>query len=120
MIIGFLVGGMLTRMRVDKMQSYYTEMGFNREFIRLLEPTPKQREAIIPILKKYGELNHELMLDFRSNQKELFFEFKNELGEHLNDIQMKKLNRIWDKRKHHFQNSKNNRSRKNKRKPPPN
>ena len=120
MVIGFLVGGMLTRMRVIEMQSYYTQMGFNREFVRLLQPSPEQQDNIIPILKKYGELNHNLMLDFRANQKELFIEFKDELNNHLDDKQMQRLNNMWDKRKSRFQNIKNNHSRKGRRSTAPN
>jgi|AntAceMinimDraft_2_1070361.scaffolds.fasta_scaffold00472_17 hypothetical protein len=120
MIIGFLVGGRITSTRVERMQNYYTDMGFHREFMNILRPTPEQRDEIIPILKKYASYNCDLMSDFREGQKELFFDLKDELEKYLNDDQIKRLDHVWEMKKQRFQNTSPNHPRKGRKKPSPN
>ncbi|MBC8321789.1 MAG: hypothetical protein H8E34_13820 [Bacteroidetes bacterium] len=91
------------------MKSYYTDMGFDRELINIIRPTPEQRKKIAPILKKHATLNREMMEDFHEGQVELFLELKEELAEYLDDTQINQLDRKLDNRKHRFQNQKNNR-----------
>lgn len=112
MAIGFLISGRLTSTKVEKIKSYYTDKGFNREFMGILRPTPEQRDELIPILRKHAALNRELMMGFREGQKELFFNLKDELKEHLDDDQMKRLDLVWEKRKQRFKNAKPNHPRK--------
>lgn len=109
MVVGFLISGRITSTRVDKMKSYYTDMGFDRELINIIRPTPEQRKKIAPILKKHATLNREMMEDFHEGQVELFLELKEELAEYLDDTQINQLDRKLDNRKHRFQNQKNNR-----------
>jgi len=118
MIIGFLISGRMISTRVDQMRNYYTDNGFNREFIRIIQPSPEQRDEIMPILRKYAGINREHMLDFHEGQRELFFELKDELDTHLTDEQIQKLNHVWERRKEHFQNTKS--PRKGRRRPAPN
>ena len=118
MIIGFLISGRMISTRVDQMRNYYTDNGFNREFIRIIQPSPEQRDEIMPILRKYAGFNREHMLDFHEGQRELFFELKDELDTHLTDEQIQKLNYVWERRKAHFQNNKP--QRKGRRRPGPN
>ena len=118
MVIGFLISGRMTSTRVERMKNYYTDIGFNREFMSILRPSPEQREEIIPILRRYAGYNRELMGDFRAGQKELFFELKDELGEYLDEDQIERLNNVWERRKQRFQNKKSDHPRKGRRRLP--
>lgn len=120
MIIGFLVSGRITKTRVDEMKSYYTNIGFNRQFMSIIKPTPEQREVIKPILEKYADYNRDLMIENREGQKELFFNLKNELETHLTEEQINRLNNIWERRKHHYQKNKTDQQRRERNKPPSN
>ena len=44
MVIGFLISGRMTSTRVERMKNYYTDIGFNREFMSILRPS-KRRES---------------------------------------------------------------------------
>lgn len=118
MVIGFLISGRMIHTRVERMNNYYTDMGFNREFMSILRPTPEQRDEIMPILRKHAGLNRELMSDFREGQKELFLELKDELGEYLDEDQKERLDHVWEKRKQHFRDPKPNHPRKGRRRIP--
>ena len=118
MVVGFLISGRITSTRVDKMKNYYTDTGFNREFMNILRPSPEQRDEIIPILRKYAGYNRALMADFREGQKDLFFDLRSELGEYLDDDQLKRLDHVWEKRKPRFQNTNSDHPRKGKRRLP--
>lgn len=102
MIIGFLVGGRITSNRINKMRSYYTNKGFNRQIIKIIKPTPEQRPFIIPILKKYAAINHQLLTDFREGQIDTFIDLKNELETYLNENQIARLNTALEKRNKRF------------------
>ncbi len=115
MIIGFLIGGRITSTRIEKMRSYYTNQGFNREFMRIIEPTPEQRDIIIPILRKHAVLNRELMINFHEGQEELYINLINDLKTHLDDEQVKRLNHVLERRKSKFHNTTPNHSRKDRR-----
>lgn len=118
MVIGFLISGRMIHTRVERMNDFYTDMGFNREFMSILSPTPEQRDEIIPILRKHAELNRDLMVDFREGQKELFLELKDELGEYLDDDQKERLDHVWKKRKQRYREPKPNNTRKGRRRIP--
>ena len=88
----------MTRAKIKRWKSVNTEQGFKREFIRVLSPTPEQMEEIKPILKKYSDLNRELMGDHRSEQKDLFLELQQELKPYLTEEQIERMERIKKKR----------------------
>jgi len=116
MIIGFLVGGRITSKRIDRMRNYYTNQGFNRELMRIIEPTPEQRNIIIPILRKHAILNHEVVIDFHKSQEKLYTVLINDLKAHLDKEQLNRLSFILEKRKKRFQNTTPNHTRKDRRK----
>jgi Spy/CpxP family protein refolding chaperone len=100
-VIGFLTNGRLVKSRIDRMQSFYTEKGANRAFMRVLDPTPEQMEQIRPILQQHARQNKELLKHHRSEQQALFLELENELRPLLTDEQMEKLEELkhrWQER----------------------
>lgn len=100
-VIGFLTNGRLVKFRMDRMQSFYTEQGANRAFMRVLDPTPEQMEQIRPILQRHAQQNRELLDHHRSEQRLLFQELEDELRPILTEEQMEKLEllkRRWDQR----------------------
>jgi hypothetical protein len=105
MVIGFLIGGRITSTRVENMRNYYTNQGFNREFMRIIEPTPGQRDVIIPILRKHAVLNRELMINFHEGQKEHYIDLINDLKKHLDKDQINRLNHVLERRKNKFHNT---------------
>ena len=115
MIIGFLIGGRITSTRIENMRSYYTNQGFNREFVRIIEPTPEQRDVILPILRKHAVLNRELMINFHESQEDLYIDLINDLKTHLDEEQVKRLNHVLERRKTKFHNNTPNHSRKDRR-----
>ena len=46
MVIGFLISGRITSTRVERMRNHYTEIGFNREFMKIINPSSDQREFL--------------------------------------------------------------------------
>jgi len=101
-VIGFLVNGRLTRARIEKMRNAFTEQGFDREFMRVLHPTPEQMEQLKPILKKYADLHRDLMADYRNNQHDLFIELRKEIDPYLTDEQKERLDNIRNRWRQHF------------------
>ncbi len=116
MIIGFLIGGRITSTRIEKMRSYYTNQGFNREFISIIKPTPEQRDVIMPVLRKHAVLNRELMIDFHKGQENLYIDLVNELKVHLDEEQINRLDLVLEKRKRRYHNTPPNHQRNDRRK----
>ncbi len=103
-IIGFLLGGRITSTKVERINSYYTNQGFNREFMRIIKPTPEQRTIIMPILKKYAKQNHKILVDFHKGQENIFLDLKNEIDVHLNQEQISRLDTVFEQRDRRFRN----------------
>jgi hypothetical protein len=116
MVIGFLIGGRITSSRVENMRSYFTNQGFNSEFMRIIKPTPEQRDIIIPILEKHAVQNRELMINFHKGQKDLLVNLKTELDSHLGDEQIDRLNHVLENRNKRFRKAPTNNPRKDRRK----
>lgn len=101
MILGFLINGRLVNRRVDRLQEYFTERGFGREFMMVLNPTPEQMEKIRPILKNYALKNHKNMMQYREGQAQLMINLQKDLKPYLNPDQIKRLSELrnrWDRR----------------------
>jgi len=101
LFLGFLINGRLVKVRVDKLQSYYTEQGFRYEFMRMLDPTPAQMDEIRPILMNYAQKNRENMMSYRTRQQELMTNLQKDLLPYLHKDQIERMNRMrtrWDRR----------------------
>lgn len=89
--MGFLISGRMTKSRIDRMHSYYTEQGFHREFVRRLDLSSEQLESLQPILQKYAEQNRELLDTHRKHQAESFENLKTEIKPFLTPEQIKRM-----------------------------
>lgn len=101
MILGFLINGRLVNRRVDRLQEYFTERGFGREFMMVLDPTPEQMEKIRPILRNYALQNHKNMTQYREGQAQLMKDLQKDLKPYLNPDQIRRLSELrnrWDRR----------------------
>ena len=101
MILGFLINGRLVNRRVDRLQEYFTERGFGREFMMVLHPTPAQMDKIRPILRNYALQNHKNMMQYREGQAQLMKNLQNDLKPYLTPEQIKRLTELrnrWDRR----------------------
>ncbi len=100
-VLGFLINGRIVHRRVDRIQEYFTEQGFGREFMMVLDPTPEQMKKIRPILRNYALQNHKNMMQYRSGQAELMVNLQKDLKPYLNPDQISRLNDLknrWDRR----------------------
>ena len=91
MLIGILICGRFTKVRLDKMKSFYTERGFKQQFIHTVKPTKEQMKQLAPLFKENFEKNRELMMNFRKGKQEIYKNFKEEASEILTPEQMKRL-----------------------------
>lgn len=98
-VIGFLVNGRVTKYKIRKMRTEYTDKGFNRAFMRTLHPTPEQMEQLEPILQKYAGKHRELMESMREDQEEIFNDFRLDVMPYLTEEQIRRLDRMHQKRK---------------------
>jgi len=101
MVLGFLISGRIINKRVDRLQEYFTEQGFGREFMMVLDPTPEQMEKIRPILRNYALQNHKNMMQYRSGQAQLMMDLQKDMKPYLNPDQISRLNDLknrWDRR----------------------
>lgn len=109
-IIGFLISGRFTKVRLDKMKQNFTEQGMNRHMMKVLQPSPEQLEQIRPIFDKYGEMRREQLFEHHQLQQEIFQEFEQELKPHLNKEQIERLQEMKDGSRDRFPGM-NNRNR---------
>jgi hypothetical protein len=105
-IIGFLVNGRVTRHKIKKMRSEFTGQGFNRQFMRVLKPSPEQMEQLKPILKDYAQKHRETIESLHGEQEELFQGFKSEVEPYLTEEQIQRLEKMHKKRKGKFDHKK--------------
>lgn len=101
MILGFLINGRLVHQRVDRMRNYFTQQGFGREFMMVLDPTPAQMEKIRPVLRNYAMKNHKNMIQYREGQAKLMMNLQKDLKPYLNPDQIRRLDGLrnrWDRR----------------------
>ncbi len=94
MLIGILICGRFTKMKLDNMKSFYTERGFKKQFIRFVQPTEEQLKQLEPIFKENLAKNRQLIRQFKKERQELYMEFKEEAAKILTPEQMKKLDQL--------------------------
>ncbi len=93
-VIGFLVSGRLTRMRIENMRQDFARQGMDYRFMRTLKPSPEQLEDIRPIFDKYNEIRREQFEEHLQKQRKIFGEFESELRPYLSPRQLDKMERI--------------------------
>jgi len=109
-IIGFLISGRFTKLRLDNMKLNFTEQGMNRHMMKVLQPSPEQLDEISPIFDKYGEIRREQLFEHHQVQQKIFKDFEEELIPYLNDDQIKRLKEMKEGGRDRFPGM-NNRNR---------
>jgi hypothetical protein len=95
LIIGFALG-MLTSAQIrnahiKKYRSFTTQDGFAYWTIHLINPTPEQKEKILPVIRKYAAKNMELRKEYRGAFISLMKDYKKELYPLLTKEQINRL-----------------------------
>ena len=90
-IIGILICGRFTKMKIEKYKNFYTAKGFRKEFIRTVKPTPEQLKQLQPVFKENAEKNKELFRKFREDKQEIYKDFRNKVEKILTPEQIKRL-----------------------------
>ncbi len=98
LLIGFAIG-MLTAVQIrnahmKKFRSYATREGFSYWTLHVINPTPQQREQLLPVIKRYANENITLRKKYRNDFINLMKEFKNELYPLLTQEQKDRLERM--------------------------
>ncbi len=103
-VIGFLTNGRITMLKIHRMQSFFTERGFDRTLIRVIKPLPEQMENIKPILQKYARKNRQRIWQMHEGQRASFDSLKREIAPFLYKQQLKRLERFRNHRINGFFN----------------
>lgn len=93
-IIGFLVSGRFTAVRMDNMRTNFTDQGMYRHIFQAINPDAKQMKDIKPIFDKYSEIRKNQLYDHYENQRLMFKDFELELTPYLNQNQIERLHRM--------------------------
>lgn len=96
-VIGFLINGRLSQLRIDNMRQNYAQKGMDYRFLRALDPTDEQMKILRPIFDKYNNIRMENLEKHWKNQKDIFDDFEEELKPHLTIEQINRLNRVKQK-----------------------
>ena len=94
LLIGILICGRFTKIKLDRMKSFYTEKGFRNQFMRTVKPTREQMEQLAPLFKENMKKNRELMVQFRQERQELYKEFREATKKILTPEQLQQLDKL--------------------------
>jgi len=95
LIIGFVLG-MLTSVQIrhaqlKKFRSFASQEGFGRWTLHVVNPTPEQKQQLMPVIKKYAEKNLELRWKYKKDFLDLMKDYKKELYPLLTPEQIQRL-----------------------------
>ena len=98
LIIGFALG-MLTSAQIrnahlKKYRSFSSTERFIYGTLHVIDPTPEQKEEIMPVIKKYASENNALREKYRDDFIALMKDFKKELYPYLTDVQKERMDNI--------------------------
>ena len=93
-IIGVLVSGRIMQSKVTNYKNFYTEQGFNRQIMRVIKPTDKQKELLKPIFLNQARKNQSLFKECQQRHHELMEGFRAELKNYLTSEQMQRLDHM--------------------------
>ena len=103
-IIGFLINGRLTSMRMDNMRQIFIERGMEKQLMNTINPSQEQMEKIRPIFDDFEEKRSQQLFEHRDEQRKIFEEFEDNLRPHLTSEQFERLQRLKDKNRERYQN----------------
>ena len=89
--IGFVTNGFITKSRIEKFVKSGTHEGFKGKYYRVIDPDEAQRQAIDPILDKYGEMIHENVVNMQKSMKDLHDAMLKEIEPFLSEEQRIRL-----------------------------
>lgn len=110
-IIGFLVSGRFTKIRLDNMKQNFTDQGMNRHMMKVLQLNPEQLNEINPIFDKYAEIRRDQLFEHHKVQQKIFEDFEEELRPYLSQNQMERLQRMKESSRNKFPGFNNDRNR---------
>jgi len=102
-VIGFLISGRLTELRMENMRQDFMEKGMERQLLRVIEPSPEQMQELRPIIDKYAEIRRESLIEHRQSQKQIFDDLEDELKPHLSQEQFLRLQQLKQRNIKRFQ-----------------
>ncbi len=101
-VIGFLVNGRITSVRISRMQNDLTEQGFNRAFFRVIRPTPDQMKVLKPVFKKFARQNRQRLINFHNTQRNSFDSLQKQIAPYLTQEQVYKIERFKNRQERRF------------------
>ena len=91
MLIGFLISGRLTKIRMENMRENFMQgSGVEGHLMRVLDPNEEQMEDIAPIFDEFSEIMRNQMFEHHTERELIFKDFENELKPHLNNAQIER------------------------------
>ncbi len=98
LIIGFALG-MLTSAQIrnahlKKYRSFSSTDRFIYGTLHMIDPTPEQKEKILPVIKKYASENNTLREKYRGDFIALMKDFRKELDPYLTKAQKERMDNI--------------------------
>lgn len=106
LLIGFALG-VLTAVQIrnahlKKFRSYATREGFSYWTLHVIDPTPQQREQLLPVIRKYANENNKLRKEYRDDFINLMKEFKNELDPLLTQEQIDRIEKMGHSKRRRY------------------
>ena len=89
--LGMLTSAQIRNAHIKKYQSFSSTDRFVYWTIHLIDPTPAQKEKILPVIRKFASENNELRQRYRDDFFSLMKDFKKELYPFLTPEQIRRL-----------------------------
>lgn len=94
LILGMLICGRYTKMRLNNFRNFYTEKGFVKQFVKTVHPSPEQMKQLKPLFKENLDKNRALIKECKENKRMLYQEFRKKASEILTPEQLEKLDKL--------------------------
>lgn len=89
--LGMLTSAQIRNAHISKFRSFSSADRFVYWTIHLIDPTPDQKEKILPVIRKFASENNELRQRYRDDFMVLMKDFKKELYPMLTEEQIRRL-----------------------------
>ena len=89
--LGMLTSAQIRNAHVKKFRSFSSADRFVFWTLHILDPTPEQREKILPVIRKYADENNKLREEYREDFITLMKDFKKDLYPYLTDEQKQRI-----------------------------
>jgi hypothetical protein len=106
-IIGTLISGRYTKIRMDSIRSGYSDQGVFDNMMRVIDPSPQQMRDIEPAFDRYLERRRDRFNRHYDDQILNMQEFENEIRPCLNNGQIERLRMMKNRKQERFQNYNN-------------